>query len=585
MEEKRLLLALLLLIGFFFLWSWLFPPPKRAPVPVTEAPPAGEAAAAASATPGPRVSPEGRASVPGLGLLGGGADVARRPELPKGTRVAASAEERVCIDTPLYEIELTNRGARVTSWRLKDYQDDQGQPLDLIPEAAIRLDRLPLEMALEDPDASRRLREALYRVERAERSIDGRAVTEVLFAYSDGAGLSATKRLRIVHDGYLGELRVAAEAGGRPVTPYLVWGAGFAAHTGKEKGYYADVPQVVVNLGGEIRFKAQPGLKPGEPWLEAGLVNWAGVGDKYFAAVFVPRAPAAGRAVAEALPLVEEGRERTFLSFVLALPGSGEYGLFVGPKDYEVLKATGHGLDRLVDFGFFGFIALPMFYALKYLNSHVGNYGWAIIILTIGIRLVLFPFMHRSQVSMKRTQEKMKKLQPKIKALRERYRRLERKEIEKKNLSGRHRLRQKMNEEMMALYRQEGVNPLGSMSGCLPLLLQIPILYAFYKILSISIELRKAPFILWIRDLSQKDPYYITPIVMGGTMLVQQMMTSSAMPDPTQRRIMYLMPVMFTYFFINFPSGLVLYWLVSNLLSIGQQYLVNRHVEAEKRAA
>jgi YidC/Oxa1 family membrane protein insertase len=141
-------------------------------------------------------------------------------------------------------------------------------------------------------------------------------------------------------------------------------------------------------------------------------------------------------------------------------------------------------------------------------------------------------------------------------------------------------MRAKMNEEMMALYKEEDINPFGTMSGCLPLLLQIPILYGFYNVLSIAIELRHAPFMLWIRDLSQPDPYYVTPIVMGITMLVQQAMTSGSIPDPTQRKVMYLMPILFTYFFINLPSGLVLYWLVNNLLGIGQQYLINKEAEA-----
>jgi YidC/Oxa1 family membrane protein insertase len=141
-----------------------------------------------------------------------------------------------------------------------------------------------------------------------------------------------------------------------------------------------------------------------------------------------------------------------------------------------------------------------------------------------------------------------------------------------------------MNEDMMALYKDEGINPFSSMSGCLPLLAQMPILYAFYTILTIAIELRQAPFLLWVRDLSVKDPYYVTPILMGATMLVQQLMTSSAIPDPAQRRMMYVMPVMFTWFFINLPSGLVLYWLVNNLLGILQQYLVNKEADARKDA-
>jgi len=200
-------------------------------------------------------------------------------------------------------------------------------------------------------------------------------------------------------------------------------------------------------------------------------------------------------------------------------------------------------------------------------------------------RVLFFPLLYRGQIKMRVMQEKMKRVQPKVKALKERYHRLEKKEAERGNVGARQKLRQEMNEELMKLYREEDINPLGSMSGCLPLLLQLPILYAFYTILSISIELRHAPFMLWINDLSQKDPYYVTPIIMGATQLVQQVMTSSSIPDPAQRRMMYFMPIMFTYIFLNFPSGLVLYWLVNNLLGIAQQYLINRRAVNDKAAA
>jgi YidC/Oxa1 family membrane protein insertase len=221
---------------------------------------------------------------------------------------------------------------------------------------------------------------------------------------------------------------------------------------------------------------------------------------------------------------------------------------------------------------------------MKFLHGYVGNYGWTIIILTIVIRLLFFPFMHRGQVKMRHMQEKMKRIQPKMKALRERYRKMERKEADRGNAGARYSLRQKMNEEMMALYKEEAINPLGQMSGCLPLLAQMPILFAFYTILTIAIELRHAPFIFWISDLSQMDRFFVTPIVMGGTMLVQQWMTSASIPDPAQRKMMYLMPIVFTWMFIKLPSGLVLYWLVNNLLGIGQQYLVNKEADAQMRA-
>ena len=172
---------------------------------------------------------------------------------------------------------------------------------------------------------------------------------------------------------------------------------------------------------------------------------------------------------------------------------------------------------------------------------------------------------------MRHTQEKMKKIQPRVQAIKERYRKM------KRDMAG----RQKMNGEIMALYSKEGINPLGGMSGFLPLLLQVPILWGFYNLLNVAFELRQAPFALWITDLSKKDPYYVTPIVMGVTMLIQQVMTGSSIPDATQRRMMYLMPLIFTWFFKDLPSGLVLYWLVNNVLAIGQQYLINTQVARE----
>src|SRR5207245_2754126 len=216
-----------------------------------------------------------------------------------------------------------------------------------------------------------------------------------------------------------------------------------------------------------------------------------------------PAAPGAAAPVApegkvriKPLRLVEEGREHFFLSFALAVPGVSRYHLFVGPKDYDLLLSFRLGLERLVNFGVFSWFAMPLFYALKFIDRYIGNFGWAIVILTALIRVLFFPLMHRSQVKMRQMQEKMKRVQPKLKAL-----------------------------------------------------------------------------------------HYIAPVIMGVTMLVQQRMTASSIPDPAQRRMMYLMPIMFTYFFLNLPSGLVLYWLTSNLLGIGQQYLINRQVEAESRAA
>ncbi|HXH28241.1 MAG TPA: membrane protein insertase YidC, partial [Candidatus Polarisedimenticolia bacterium] len=507
------------------------------------------------------------------------------PVPSSGRAIAATAERDIVVDSPLYTVRLTNRGARIVSWQLKRYRDDEGRPLQLVSDAGAKIGVLPLQLQLEDEEATRALRDGLYRVERAEHEEGGARITELTFTWSNGAGLGAIKTLRLADDSYLAHLTVTATRGGRPVDPAILWGAGFGSHNGLENGRFADAAMAVLNLGEKTEIRAASSIKTDAPWLQAGTIRWSGLADKYFAAVLIPPGPSAGEVRAVSHRLIEDGREHFFLSLGLQVPGVSRFDLFVGPKDYDLLKTAGLGLDRLLNFGFFGVVARPLFYALKFVERYVGNWGWAIIILTVFIRLLFFPITHRSQVNMKKMQEKMKRVQPKVKSMRERYRKLERKEVERGNVGARHKLRQKMNEEMMALYKEEGINPLGGMSGCLPLLLQMPILYAFYTILSIAIELRKAPFLLWIKDLSHKDPYYVTPIVMGVSMLAQQMMTSGSIADPAQRKMMYLMPVMFTYFFINLPSGLVLYWLVNNLLGIVQQHLINKQVAAEAEAA
>jgi len=207
------------------------------------------------------------------------------------------------------------------------------------------------------------------------------------------------------------------------------------------------------------------------------------------------------------------------------------------------------------------FLAVPLLRALKWIYGYVGNYGWSIIILTIAINGLMFPLRHKSVKSMRRMQE----LQPQIKSIQDRYAKLKATDPE----------RQKMNTELMALYKEKGVNPA---SGCVPMLLTMPVLFAFYSLLSVAIEMRGAPFALWIRDLSAHDPYYITPLIMGATMFWQQRMTPVA--DPAQAKVMMLTPIMFLFFFLWAPSGLVIYWTISNLLGIGQQFATNRIIGA-----
>jgi YidC/Oxa1 family membrane protein insertase len=598
--EKRLGLAIALCVGFMLFWSWMMdrtkpqPPvePAAAVAPATASGtpvtgPAASGTGAAGSAPGSPAAPAAGGSPSGATATGAGAPsgaglpAATRAEFLPAAATTASDEKEISIETPLAVIRLATKGARVTSWVLRNFKDAQGAPLDLVNPAAAKLDRLPLDLLLEDKDGARTLRDADYAVERKETVEDGHRTITVTFAWSDGRGNSAAKILRMREDSYVAEIEAAAEIQGKPVTPAISWGAGFERDNEESSERLGVGARAVVGLPDRIDHRYQDKITPDAPWGEEGPILWAGLESKYFAAILVPQGAASVRTRAESLRLVEDGREFFHLDLSMIAAGATHYHLFVGPKDHDLLAGLGLGLERLLNFGMFSIVALPLFTALKFIHRYVGNYGWAIIILTVGIRLVFFPFMHRGQLKMRLAQEKMKKMQPKLKSLKERYEKLQRKEIGKGTAGARARLRQEQNEEMMKLYKEEGINPFASMSGCLPLLVQMPILWGFYNILTIAIDLRQAPFMLWIRDLSVQDPLYVTPILMGGTMLAQQLMTSSAIPDPAQRRMMYVMPIMFTWFFLHLPSGLVLYWLVNNLLGIVQQYLVNKEADRQ----
>ncbi|AJE04755.1 membrane protein insertase YidC [Geobacter pickeringii] len=285
---------------------------------------------------------------------------------------------------------------------------------------------------------------------------------------------------------------------------------------------------------------------------------WSGFADKYFLSALVAKEGSMATASVKAL---QPGKyEELVSSPEIALnPGESRavaYRLYFGPKDLDILKGQGGSLERAIDLGWFAVLAKPLLHALKFFYHYVGNYGVAIIIITVILKILFYPLTHSSYKSMKQ----MQKLQPKMQELREKY----------KND------REAMNRAIMELYQTHKVNPVG---GCLPMIVQIPVFFALYKALMFSIELRHAPFFLWIQDLAAKDPYYVTPIIMGVTMVVQQKMTPSQM-DPVQQKMMMALPVVFTFMFLNFPSGLVLYWLVNNVLTITQQYYINKSINA-----
>ncbi len=245
--------------------------------------------------------------------------------------------------------------------------------------------------------------------------------------------------------------------------------------------------------------------------------------------------------------------------FVKVPTGNISISGYIGPKDYDKLKSIDPRLTNVIEYGFFTFISKPMFLFLKYIYGLIGNWGWTIILATIIIKLILFPLTFKGMVSM----NKMKELSPKVKEIQAKYKGEP----------------QKMNAKMMELYKKHGANPMG---GCLPMILQIPVFFALYRVLLNSFALKQSAWILWYHDLSAMDPYYVLPVLMGATMFWQQSITPTNFTDPMQAKVMKFLPLIFTFFFVTFPAGLTLYWFVNNLFTVGQQYTVNAFFKKAK---
>jgi len=260
--------------------------------------------------------------------------------------------------------------------------------------------------------------------------------------------------------------------------------------------------------------------------------------------------------------VVDKDADENPILFVKGEGNARTFHGYIGPKEYKILQAIHPELVKIIEFGWFTFIAAPMFKVLLWLHNFIPNWGWAIVALTILIRLILYPLTYKGMVSM----HKLKQLQPKIKEIQAKYKGDP----------------QKMNMHMMELYKKHKANPLG---GCLPMLLQIPVFFAIYRVLLNAIELKGAPWILWIHDLSVMDPYYVLPLLMGASMWLQQRVTPSNFTDPMQEKIFKWLPVIFTFFFVTFPAGLVLYWLTNNIFSIAQQLMINRMLEKQPKVA
>ena len=478
-------------------------------------------------------------------------------------QMVAGEEKTIRVDTPLYTAVLTNKGGVLKSVILKNFLQDMKDP-----DSRVQLVRdpsgtdFPLTAEVIGAGGPLGFAQALFLVDGGDVVLAEGEEGSVTFSYRTHDGFEMIKSLVFSGDSYAvdGQVRLVNRRA-EPISGRLIysWTPGLEVLEEKSgsmmTGRYGFKGAVVRTEGKSRKIKSKK-LDGTELYEE--IPDWIASQDMYFVAAMLPR-NGSERAIVRKM---DDGRVAIGLYTQVKLEPGTAMSLkaltYMGPKELDSLKAVDPSLAETVDMGFFAFIAKPLLVLMNYFYRYVGNYGIAIIILTILIKIVFIPFSNASFKSMKN----MSKLQPQINELRDRH---------KKD-------KEKLNQSIMALYKENKVNPAG---GCLPILVQIPVFFALYRALLGAIELRHAPFMLWIADLSAKDPLYITPIVMGATMFLQQKMTP-ATGDPRQQKIMLFMPIMFTALFVNLPSGLVIYWTVNNILTIGHQYYMLKGYKAKE---
>jgi len=467
--------------------------------------------------------------------------------------VAASRDEQFTIETDLYKVVFLNRGAVVKSWTLKKYRDGKGNPLEVVNVAAAAKVYYPFAVMFKNTKPSTDVNQALFV---AKPSADGLGVD---YEFSSGK-TTARKSFHFEKNSYLISLSSEVLEGTAPVPHLLVWRGGFGdssvvnAAAGQHSLHY-DTAQ------NKLIVQEAKSAKDG-PVINSGNFSFAGLEDTFFAAVVLPKGQVEIQTLQDMLPSSSDpAKEEPHVGGALGGDGVNRFSMFLGPKDIDLLRRVDPKLENIVDFGWFAILAKPLFLSLNWVNDkYVHNYGWSIVLVTVAINFLLLPLKFSSLKSMK----KMQMLQPQIAAINEKY----------KNIGIRDPKKADQNAETMALYKANGVNPMG---GCMPLALQIPFFIAYYKVLSVSIEMRGAHW-LWVTDLSQPETLtiHILPLLMIGTQFLLQKMTPSTTADPAQQKVMMLMPLMMGFFFYSAQSGLVLYWLTGNVVGLAQQWFFNR---------
>jgi len=559
--DRNLLFVFLLMAVVIFGSQLLFR--KNAPQPPSAAHPSQQpiqSGAASTPASSAAAAPSLAASSPGRKTAAG-----KKPApVPQVETRQASSESQIVVENDLYKITFTNRGAQAKSWVLKKFADDQGKPLDLVNSAAAAKYGYPLSLWTYDDGLRTKVNSALYIPNSQTETLT--APADLSFEYSD-ADVTVRKTFHF-DKSYVVGVDTSVTSNDSPVWAFPAWPSGFGDQTTIPAYAAGQLEYQVNNTTERVSLKKVSGGSTLH-----GTYDWIGGTDTYFAAVFIPDNPDNLTAVTLRgvidLPgsNPNENKPAEILGIAAGQPGQSSQRLFVGPKALQVLESirvptiTGSEKDlrALVNFGSLGLIARPLFIWLRWTFNYVHNWGWAIVLQTILITIALLPL----RITQMKSALKMQRVQPQMKAIQEKY----------KKYTMRDPRKQDMQKEIAALYKEHGVNPLG---GCLPLLVQLPFLWAYYKMLGAAIDLRQAHW-LWIRDLSSPDPIYLLPLVMVVSMVVMQRMTPQPGMDPAQQRMMnVMMPLMMGFIFFKLAAGLNLYYALSNLIMIAQQAVMNR---------
>ncbi len=533
--EKRALLAVVLSIGVFYLFSMVLgPKTKQLPESASTKPVPPVAA--------PAPAPQS-VSVPITSS-------ANAPAPPQALKVQGD----VVVETVLYSATFSPRSGSLKAITLKNYREEnspKAKPVILGNDADPSLLNFSTRATGFNLPVS-----AIFVSDSGRLILSGSESKKLTFTYISGEGFTVHKIYTFNSNSYGINLETQVINNSPVPLVGIIQQVMTYPPEPKVKDNRFDTAGSFLYADNSLRDDKIKDVASASKKYDKGVL-WAGFADKYFLSAILSESSsiASVELKKNAAGFMESSVSAPQFTVIPGQSATVAFRLFVGPKDIDILKAQGNFLEQSLDLGWFTVLAKPLLYTLKFFYRYVGNYGIAIIIITIILKALFFPLTHKSYKSMK----DMQKIQPKMAALKEKFK----------------DDRDAMNKAVMELYRDHKVNPLG---GCLPMVVQIPVFFALYKALMFSIELRHAPFFLWVTDLADKDPYYVTPVIMGITMFVQQKMTPSQM-DPIQQKMMLALPVVFTFMFLSFPSGLVLYWLVNNILTIGQQMYINKLVK------